>query len=221
MTSDARERRFAAAAPTAGLASSGIGKHAVHEDIAAILLGTAFVAFGTKMFADAGLVAGGVVGVALLVQHAVGFPFWAGFLVVNLPFFLLAWLRLGRAVALRTFVAVLLVAAMSRMIDTWIGFSHLDPFFAVIAGGGICGAGLLMLFRHGTGLGGFNLLAMYLQDFFGLRAGYVQMVLDLLVIAAAVLVLAPGGVLLSAAGAVVLNLVLAMNHRPGRYAAAS
>jgi hypothetical protein len=30
-------------------------------------------------------------------------------------------------------------------------------------------------------------------------------------------VVPPGGVLLSAAGAAVLNVVLALNHRPGRY----
>jgi len=43
------------------------------------------------------------------------------------------------------------------------------------------------------------------------------MVFDVTVVVAAISVVAPMNVALSAAGAIVLNLVLALNHRPGRY----
>jgi uncharacterized membrane-anchored protein YitT (DUF2179 family) len=52
---------------------------------------------------------------------------------------------------------------------------------------------------------------------FGLRAGYVQMGLDVAVVLGSFFVVDPGIVVLSALGAVVLNVVLAFNHRPGRY----
>lgn len=195
-------------------------QHSFHEDVAAILLGTSFVALGTKMFADAHLVTGGVAGVALLLQHSWAIPFWAAFFAVNLPFYLLAWKRLGPAVALRTLLAVSLVSVLAGAIHSWIEFSHLDTGFAAIAGGGLCGVGLLILFRHRTGLGGFNLLAMYLQDTVGIRAGYVQMTLDLAVLAGAFLQLGSGEFLLSVIGAVVLNQILAMNHRSDRYVVA-
>ncbi len=45
------------------------------------------------------------------------------------------------------------------------------------------------------------------------------MSLDVVVILVALAVVAPANVLLSAMGAVVLNIVLAFNHRPGRYRA--
>lgn len=51
------------------------------------------------------------------------------------------------------------------------------------------------------------------------RAGYVQLGLDTAVVVAFLAVGDTTQVLLAAAGAVVLNLVLAMNHRPGRYLA--
>ncbi|MEX0406720.1 YitT family protein [Aquibium sp. LZ166] len=196
-------------------------QHSLQEDVAAILLGTSFVAFGTKLFADAHLVTGGIAGVALLLQHSGTFPFWVAFFAVNLPFYLLAWNRLGPAVALRTLLAVSLVSILAGAIHSWVEFSHLDTAFAAIAGGGLCGVGLLILFRHRTGLGGFNLLAWYLQDTIGIRAGYFQMILDLAVLAGAFLVLGAGEILLSVFGAVVLNLVLAMNHRSDRYVAMS
>ena len=81
------------------------------------------------------------------------------------------------------------------------------------------GAGLLMLFRHRASLGGINVVALFLQERLGWRAGQVQMVLDVLILLAAFGVTDPWRVALSVLGAVVLNLALAINHRPGRYMA--
>jgi uncharacterized membrane-anchored protein YitT (DUF2179 family) len=83
----------------------------------------------------------------------------------------------------------------------------------------LVGLGLLVIFRHGASLGGFNVLALLLQERLNFRAGYVQMGLDVSVILLALFVVAPATVLLSAVGAVVLNIILAFNHRPGRYLA--
>jgi uncharacterized membrane-anchored protein YitT (DUF2179 family) len=49
------------------------------------------------------------------------------------------------------------------------------------------------------------------------RAGVFQMVIDSLVVIASLFVVPPVTVLHSVVGAVALNLVLAVNHRPGRY----
>ncbi len=43
------------------------------------------------------------------------------------------------------------------------------------------------------------------------------MILDVVVILLGLTVVSVGGVVMSALGAVLLNLVLALNHRPGRY----
>ncbi len=84
-------------------------------------------------------------------------------------------------------------------------------------GGLLIGVGLLILFRHRFSLGGINLLALYAQERLGLRAGYVQLGVDALIVLAALLILPIEKVGLSLLAAVVLNLVLAVNHRPGRY----
>jgi uncharacterized membrane-anchored protein YitT (DUF2179 family) len=76
---------------------------------------------------------------------------------------------------------------------------------------------LLMLFRHRASLGGVNILALYLQERFGLRAGKVQMGIDVLIVLGAVLVVPLDKVALSILGALALNMVLAINHRAGRY----
>ncbi len=56
--------------------------------------------------------------------------------------------------------------------------ASLDKLYGVVAGNLLAGVGLLILFRHRAGLGGFNVLALYLQENFGIRAGYFQLAVD-------------------------------------------
>ena len=70
-----------------------------------------------------------------------------------------------------------------------------------------------------SSLGGLNVLVLYLQERLGWRAGKVQMVIDSLIVLGAFWVADWERVALSVLGAVVLNLTLAINHRPGRYMA--
>jgi len=86
-------------------------------------------------------------------------------------------------------------------------------------GGLLVGAGLLMLFRHRASLGGINVVALFLQDRLGWRAGRVQMLVDVAILMLAFGVTDAWHVALSVLGAVMLNLALAINHRPGRYMA--
>ena len=78
---------------------------------------------------------------------------------------------------------------------------------------------MLILFRHRASLGGLNVLVLYLQERFGWRAGKVQMAMDSVIVLGALWIADPSRVGWSVLGAVVLNLVLAVNHRPGRYMA--
>jgi uncharacterized membrane-anchored protein YitT (DUF2179 family) len=81
------------------------------------------------------------------------------------------------------------------------------------------GAGFLVLFRHHASLGGLNILVLVLQKRFGWRAGWVQMGIDGAILVASLAMVEPQRILMSIAGALALNLTLALNHRPGRYVA--
>jgi len=192
-------------------------RHSLHEDVLAMLLGTLFVAFGVVIYSKAVLLVGGMVGMALLLQYLTGMNFWIAFSVINLPFYYLALKRMGWRFTLRTFVAVSLVSLFSRLTPNWVDFSRLDPAYASVIGGGLCGTGLLMLFRHRTGIGGVNILAIFLQETWGIRAGYFQLAVDLAILGAAFFVLTPEHLLLSILGATVVNMIIGMNHKPGRY----
>jgi uncharacterized membrane-anchored protein YitT (DUF2179 family) len=192
-------------------------RHSVYEDVIAILIGTMFVALGVVIYTKAVLLTGSTSGLALLLQYATGIGFWWLFFAINLPFYVLAVKKLGWAFTLRTFAAVTLVSIFTRLTSDLVSFSHLDPLYAAIMGGALSGTGLLILFRHRTGLGGINVLAIYLQDRFGLRAGYFQLAVDLAILSAAFFVIPLDRLALSIVGAIIVNMTLAINHRPGRY----
>ena len=75
----------------------------------------------------------------------------------------------------------------------------------------------MILIRHGASLGGVSILAIYLQKTRHWRAGLVQMAFDTAILAIGFWVLAPTSVILSMLGALALNMVIAVNHRKGRY----
>lgn len=196
-------------------------RHAWWEDIQAVPLGCALIALGISFFAQAGLLSGGTVGLAFLLNYWGDWPLGGMFFLINLPFYALALWRMGWKFTLRTFCAVALVSLFVELTPGWVGLSHIHPLYAALFGGFMIGVGLLMLFRHRASLGGVNILALFLQERFGLRAGHVQMAVDALIVLAAISIVPAERVLLSVVGAVSLNLVLALNHRDGRYMGAS
>lgn len=206
-------------ASKAGPMTPGSLAHRPYEDVQGLLTGSLFVALGALMFQQAGLLTGGTAGIALLISALTGWPFGPVFFCVNLPFYLFAWRMMGRAFTLRTLATVTVMSLMAWALPRWIAFAHLSPLLAAVLGGLLVGAGLLMLFRHRASLGGVNVLALFLQERLGWRAGWVQGVIDALIVLAALGVTDAWHLALSVLGAVVLNATLAINHRPGRYIA--
>jgi uncharacterized membrane-anchored protein YitT (DUF2179 family) len=194
-------------------------RHRPHEDLQALLTGTLFVALGVVMFGRTGLLTGGTAGIAFLIHYATGWNFGLVFFTINLPFYGLAYQRMGRAFTLKTFASVVLLAAFSNLLPQWLTLGAIHPLFAAVAGGLLMGTGMLILFRHRASLGGFNVLVLYLQERFGWRAGLVQMALDCSIVVLAFALTDGWHIALSALGAVVLNQTLAINHRQGRYVA--
>ncbi|MCU1405771.1 MAG: hypothetical protein JWQ43_2074 [Glaciihabitans sp.] len=213
----------ATAAPSATATPAvlpAILRHSVLEDVFGLLTGTFVASFGLFLLKTSAAVTGGTAGLALLLSYVAPLPFGVVFFAVNVPFFALALWKKGWNFTLRTVLAVALVSCFTALHPLAFGAVELNPVYAVIGGNIFAGVGLLILFRHKASLGGFNILALLLQERLGWRAGYVQMVLDVCVVSAAFAVVSPANVALSAAGAVILNLILALNHRPGRYTGA-
>jgi uncharacterized membrane-anchored protein YitT (DUF2179 family) len=194
-------------------------RHSHFEDAQALLTGTLFAALGVALFKQAGLLSGGTVGLAFVLHYAFGWSFGLLFFLINLPFYALAWRRMGPAFTVKSLLAVALLAAMAEALPHWLRISELNPAFAAVGGGLLVGAGLIILFRHRASLGGLNVLVLWLQETRGWRAGYLQAGLDAAILLAALALVPVDRIGLSLLGMAAINAALAINHRPGRYIA--
>jgi uncharacterized membrane-anchored protein YitT (DUF2179 family) len=192
-------------------------RHTFFEDAQAILVAPLFVAFAVLLFGQAGLLTGGTVGVAFLIHYASGWPMGAVVFAINLPFYIFAVRSMGWAFAIKTFICVSLLAIYTEVLPMLVTLQSINPVFAAVMGGFLAGVGLLILIRHKASLGGLGVLAIYLQNSKGWRAGKVQMAADFVIVGAALLIRDPLSVGLSILGALALNLVIAVNHKAGRY----
>ncbi len=191
--------------------------HSLSEDIQALLVAPLFVAFAVMLFRQAGLLTGGTVGLAFLIHYASAWPMGAVVFAINLPFYVFAVRALGWEFAVKTFVAVSLLAIYTEVLPGLISIRSIEPLFAAVMAGFVTGVGLLILIRHKASLGGLGVMAIYLQNSRGWPAGKVQMAADVLIVGGALLVRDPLSVGLSIVGALALNLVIAVNHKTGRY----
>ncbi len=193
--------------------------HSPPEDLQGIATGVILVALGISLLAHLGFFVSGIAGLSLLIKYATGWNFGVVYFLCNLPFFGLAILRMGRAFTFKTMAVVTSLSFVISYLPQMLSFDHLDPLFGVILAGVLIGYGMLAVFRHGASVGGVSILAFYLQDRFGWRAGLVLLAGDVLIFAAAFAFLTPVAIAYSALGALVLNLFVAINHRRDRYVA--
>ncbi len=191
--------------------------HSRKEDWIAILTGTFIVSQGLFFLKSANLITGGTAGLALLMTHILPVSFGVLYFVVNLPFYVLAWKRFGIKFSVNTAISCGLVSIFTDHLSYFITLDHINEAYCAVAGGLLTGLGMLILFRHRSSLGGFNILCLFIQDKFGISVGKTQVVIDCAIVVTSLFYLTPWVIALSVGGAAILNIVLAMNHKPTRY----
>ena len=194
-------------------------RHSLIEDVQGIAFGVCMAAVGMHILTFSGFVAGQTTGVAALIAYGFNLPFPAVYFAVSLPFLWFGWRRMGARFALKTLITIAALSVLTALLPRWLGFSHIHPAFAAVLFGILFGIAALAVVRHGGSFGGISILWLMLQDRTGFPAGYAQLAFDIALFAVSALILEPGLLLWSFAGAVVFNLFLAINHRKDRYIA--
>jgi len=209
------------ASPKTGISETGelfpAVRHTLFEDIYAFFIGCTFIVLGIVFLKAAGLVTGGVAGIALLVSYLIPWPVAVLFMLINIPFFALAWPAMVKAFTIKTVIVNLAIVGLGLVAPLAFKLSSINPLFAALFGGTIIGMGILSLARHGAGAGGTGVLALYLQKSKGINAGKTQMACDALILLASVFTLHPQQLLFSAISAVAMSGVLLGFHKPERY----
>ena len=191
--------------------------HSLLDDIVGISASALLASVGVFLMDSGHFVTGGIAGLALLISYATPLSFSVVWILASIPFLPLAVWKKGWNFTLRSLVAIVLVSLFTQLTAMNLGPLDIDPLFGAVVGNVVASIGVLGLFRHRSSLGGFNVVALIAQEQYGWRAGYVQLVIDLAIVAGAFFVASPVIVLYSAVGAFVFNFILALNHREGRY----
>lgn len=158
-----------------------------------IVFGCVIYSLGVALFLDANnLAAGGVTGIAIMINFLTGWD--VGWLIaaINVPLFILAAVYFGKSFTLSTLFSTLL---SSLLIELWTHiFRTLPPLtenvlISAVCGGGLYGLGLGMIFRMGSSTGGTDVVVKILRKKFrAMRTGVISMILDVVIVAASAFV---------------------------------
>jgi len=176
-------------------------------------------AVGVTFLASLGFLTGQTAGIALIIAYVTGYSFGTVFFIVNLPFYIFSWRRLGAEFTIKSAICVTVLSVAVDLIPRGMSFDYLNPVLGTTIFGVLTGFGLLGVFRHKGSLGGLGVIALLIQDRTGFRAGYVQLLVDAAIFLVAIFLFDIDVVLYSLFGAVVLNAVIAFNHDKDRYIA--
>ncbi|RLL71039.1 MULTISPECIES: YitT family protein [Paenirhodobacter] len=191
--------------------------YTLFEDLQGLVIASAQAALGLHLLRAAGLVTGGTAGLALILSYVTHWSFGAIFFVINIPFYGFAYYARGMVFCIKSLMTVTFVSLMAEALKPLVQITAINPAAAAVLFGVSTGVGLLGLFRHSGSLGGVSIVAVILQDKFGFKAGWTQTIHDLILFAAALTIMPWHQVAWSLLGAVVLNVVIAFNHRRDWY----
>ena len=139
-----------------------------------IALGTFLMAFGTVAFAEkAGVVAGGVSGIAVAVEglflrFGIHVPLYLTTMIINIPLFITAFIKRGGKFLYMSFYATVLFTVflgICQYIPVLPGLAG-DVFASSVLTGLFLGTGLILVVNNGASTGGTEMLALIVQDDF-------------------------------------------------------
>lgn len=143
------------------------------------------IAIGIYSFAKhANLAPGGVVGLALIVNHLLPFiPIGFASILINIPLIAISWKILGRPFLFRTFRTICISAFFMDIVLPRFPYFQGDPILAAAFSGVFTGIGLGLLFSAGTCSGGSDLILMCMRKLKPhMSFGQISLVVDGIII---------------------------------------
>lgn len=153
------------------------------------LAGALIYAVGLGFFLEPNrLSAGGIAGIALLVNQV--FPIGTGILILilNVPIMLLGMWKFGVRFMGMTVGVLVLSSPLIDLFASWGALTEV-PLLAALAGGALMGTGMGILYRAGASSGGMDVITKLVHLRFPyIKTGGVYLVLDAMVVTATAIV---------------------------------
>ncbi len=157
----------------------------IFRDYLFIALGALLQALAIRLFlVPAGLVNGGISGLAQIINHFTGLPIGLMILIGNLPLFVIGWRFLGgRRFTLRTAFAVVTISVFTDLLVFILPKDGLtsDLVLNTLYGGVASGIGYGLVYRGQGTSGGSDILARILNNWKGISISQSYLLTDSLI----------------------------------------
>lgn len=148
-----------------------------------IIIGALFIAIGTAFFLLPNqLSSGGFSGITTIIYYLIGFPMGTTMIIINLPLFIIALLKIGKKFFFKALVGT---AVLSIFLNAFEGVSAIthDRLLACIYGGILIGIGTAIILRANASTGGSELLGNIIASFKPMaRTGKLIILIDTIVV---------------------------------------
>ena len=154
-----------------------------------LTVGPFIAAFALEVFlVPNNIIDGGIVGVSIIVSYLTKINLGLLIFVINIPFFLLAFNKIGKKFVLQTFYAIGMLSLALNIFTT----HHLpttdDLLLCTVFGGIILGTGVGLVLKNEGSLDGTEIMSLVLSKKFGFSVGEWIMLFNVFIYGAAGLV---------------------------------
>lgn len=145
-----------------------------------VACGITSACFGLKSFLlPNNFIDGGVTGISLLITRLTGLKLSYLIIAINIPFIVLGYRQIGKGFAIKTGVAITLLAGMLLVAPFEPVTS--DKLLIAVFGGLFLGAGIGLAMRGGCVIDGTEVLALYISRNSILTVGNIILILNILI----------------------------------------
>lgn len=154
-------------------------------DLLFIVLGSFLGSIGINMFlTHANLLSGGVAGIALIIEYK--FRFQAGYLILllNLPLFLLSFLKLNKKFTIYSLIGTLTLSISLILTHPVASILNInDKLLYCLYGGVLNGIGYGLVFSHNGSTGGFDIVSMLIRKkYSNFNIGTITFAINMLIV---------------------------------------
>ncbi len=154
-------------------------------DFLFLTVGSSIYAFCVNAFtAPNNIAPGGVTGIATMINYLSGIPIGSLIFFINLPIILLAFIKIGYKLVIKSAIAIVLSSVMIDLFSLFVTPYKGDMVLVALFAGILEGVGLSLTFIRGATTGGSDMIArLFIKSGLHLSMGKIMLMIDAVVIA--------------------------------------
>ena len=153
-----------------------------------IFCGALFVAIALQLLLmKNNVIDGGIVGVSIILSHMTSIEVGFFLLLLNTPFFFLAYSYLGKRFILLSLFAIIVLSICTHFLEPYPSLTQ-NPVIVIFLGGGLLGLGLGIVIRFGGSLDGTEVLAILFSGRSSFSIGQIVMFFNFFIFSSAIFI---------------------------------